>query len=63
MINKTLLEKFSKALVEIIHNKNLRGSANYIICSAEVAEMIDNLDIKKNRKKKLNKIFESQKKE
>lgn len=52
---KKLIDKINKA-AEIIHNANLRGSGSYLIVSGEIAEAIENLDIKKNRRKKLNKI-------
>lgn len=40
----------------IIHKKNIKGGSNYIIVSSKVAEAIENLDIKKLRKKKLNSL-------
>ena len=59
MSNKKLVEKLLKA-ANNIHHESIKGSANYIVISPKFAEMIDNLDIKRHRKKKLNKIFKSQ---
>jgi len=59
---KNLIDKIFEAS-KIIHDKALRGDGNYVIVSSKVAEMVDNLDIKKLRKKKLKKIFEEQKKQ
>jgi hypothetical protein len=39
--------------------KTQREQANYIVVSSQIAEAIDNLDIKRLRKKKLLKILES----
>ena len=59
MNQKELIEKINKA-ANIIHQKNLRGEeADYIIVSPEVFEMIDNLDIKRHRLKKLKQIFKN----
>jgi hypothetical protein len=51
-----LYEKISKA-AELIHRKSLTGAGNYIIISPKIAEIIENLNIKKHRKKKLEQIF------
>lgn len=56
MSNEDLLKIINDA-ANMIHNKNLRGYANYMIVSARAAEMIDNLDIKRLRKKKLLEIL------
>lgn len=37
-----------------------RNKANYIIVSPKIAEALENLDIKKHRRKKLEAIFKSQ---
>jgi len=39
-----------------IHEASLKQKANLMVVSAEVAEAIENLDIRKHRKKKLEKI-------
>lgn len=52
MTQKELIKKIEEASKEI-HKRRLSGNANYIICSPKIAEAIDNLDIKKSRKKKL----------
>ncbi len=55
MIQKTLIEKVLKVSEEM-HKKSLQGRANFIILSPKIAEIIENLDIKKHRRKKLEKI-------
>jgi hypothetical protein len=50
--NKELIDKLLKAS-ELIHQQSLQPKANFIVCSAKVAEMIQNLDIRRLRKKKL----------
>lgn len=37
-----------------------RNKANYIIVSPKIAEALENLDIRKHRRKKLEAIFKSQ---
>ena len=54
-VQKELIDKINKA-AEILHQANLKRSGNYIIVSSKIAEMINNLDIKKHRRKKLDKI-------
>jgi hypothetical protein len=56
MNQKKLLKKIIKAS-NLIHDRSLKGSANFIIVSSELAEIIENLDIKKHRKKKLIEIM------
>jgi len=59
---KQLEEKLYNKIVEasnIIHKKNLEPTANWIIVSSEVAEAIENLDIRKHRRKKLEQIFKN----
>lgn len=58
MNQNELIEKINKA-ANIIHQKNIRGEADYIIVSPEVAEIIDNLNIKRHRLKKLKQIFKN----
>lgn len=57
--NKKLVEKLNKA-AEMINNSGRQGTANYIICSPALAEVIEDLDKKrrqrKERRKKLNKL-------
>jgi len=53
--NKKLYDNIMK-ISNIIHKKNIKGGSNYIIVSSKVAEAIENLDIKKLRKKKLNSL-------
>jgi len=50
-----LIDKILKAS-EAIHKKTLNNSANYMVCSPEFAKAIENLDIKKQRRKKLEAI-------
>ena len=45
---------------EYIHKAALKPQANYIIVSPQVAEAIENLDIRRHRRKKLKAIFKSQ---
>ena len=52
---RILIDKINKAS-NTIHKASLNSPANYIICSAEITEIIDNLDIRKHRRKKLEKI-------
>ena len=54
MNNKELYDKILKASEEI--SKKSIESSNYIIVSPKIYEIIENLDIKKHRKKKLMKI-------
>lgn len=49
---RNLVDKINKA-AEIIHKKSLQPQANWIIVSPEFAEALENLDIRKLRKKKL----------
>ena len=57
--NKKLVEKL-KAASEIINKASSHGAGNYIICSPEFAEIIENLDKKrrqrKERKEKLKRL-------
>lgn len=57
--NKRLMEKL-KAASEMINNASKKGSANYIICSPALAEVIEDLDKRrrqrKERKEKLKKL-------
>ena len=53
---KTLFSKINDA-ANIIAKKSRYSSANYLIVSPKIAEAIDNLDIKKLRKKKLLEIY------
>ena len=59
--NKQLVEKILQAS-NVIAEKSRRGPGNFMIVSSKVAEIIDNLDIRKHRKKKLNKLNEIMKK-
>lgn len=52
MNQKTLYEKIQKAS-NIIHQKSLKGSSNFMIVSSRIAEMLSKLDLKEQRKKKL----------
>ena len=61
-IQESLINKIIKAS-NYIHNQQIRGSGQYIVCSAQVAEVLENLDIRKYRKKKLLQIFKSQENE
>ena len=61
MTNQELIDKINE-VSNIIHEKALRGSANYIIISPKIADILENLDIKKHRKKKLEAILNSQNK-
>lgn len=54
MKNKELYNKIQKASDEI--SLNSRNPGNFMIVSSEIYELIENLDIKKHRKKKLIKI-------
>jgi hypothetical protein len=57
MNNKNLIDKIVEAS-NIIHKSSLRGSANYIMTSLEVADIMEAaLFRNKRRKKKINKIF------
>jgi len=53
--NKKLIEKLNKA-AEIINKSSRTGSANFIVCSPQFAKIIEDLDIRVQRKKKLDKI-------
>lgn len=57
--NNNLINLYDKILkcAELLNEKSLKGNANYLIISTKVAEIIENLNIKKHRKKKLQKIF------
>ncbi len=48
-MQKELLDKINTA-AKMIHNANLRGSANYMIASSYITEQILNLDKKLNEK-------------
>ncbi len=52
MNNKELVDKLIKAS-EYIHQKSLQPQTNYIIVSPKIAEILENLDIRRLRKKKL----------
>ena len=52
---KVLIDKINK-VAEIIAKKTREPIASYIVVSSQFAEAIENLDIKKHRRKKLNKI-------
>ena len=56
-----LYDKIMKAS-NVIHKANLKGSGNFMIISPKVAEIIENLDIRKYRRKKLEKLNEIMKK-
>ena len=51
---KELIEKLNKAS-EVI-NKASRSQGTYMIVSPKIAEALDNLDVKKYRKKKLKQL-------
>jgi len=53
--DKKLVEKLNKA-VEMINKKSRTGSANFVVCSPQFAKMIEDLDIRLQRKKKLDRI-------
>lgn len=56
MINqKELIEKLLKA-TDIIHKKRIETNTNWMIVSPQIAEIIENLDIKIQRRKKLEQI-------
>ena len=57
-IQKNLITKINLA-ANIIAKKSRSSEANYIIVSPEIAEIIENLDIRIQRRKKLQKIAES----
>lgn len=52
---QNIIDKILKS-AQLIHERSLLGSANYIIVSPQIAEIIDNLDIRKHRRKKLKKL-------
>lgn len=52
---KEFLEKLQEA-ANIIHKKSIQPKANWMIVSEEIAEMIENLDIRVLRRKKLEQI-------
>ena len=54
--NKELIEKIIKASEIIQQNRLSEVSVNYVIVSPQIAEALDNLDIKKQRRKKLKRI-------
>lgn len=54
MNNKELCDKILKTSNKI--SQNSRNTSNFMIVSPKIAELIENLDIKKHRKKKLMKI-------
>lgn len=56
---KELVDKLIKASY-LIHKKSLEPQANWVIVSPKIAEIIENLDIKKHRRKKLEAILKSQ---
>lgn len=51
-MTQNLIDKLNKA-AEIIHKKSLEPQSNWIIVSPKIAEILENLDIRKLRKKKL----------
>lgn len=51
----TLIDKINQLSAEIA-KATRNGSANYIICSSKIVEAIENLDIRKQRRKKLDAI-------
>lgn len=56
MINqKELIKKLLKA-TDIIHKKRIETNTNWMIVSPQIAEIIENLDIKIQRRKKLEQI-------
>jgi len=61
-LQKKLIEKINNAS-NIIAQKSRTGSADFIIVSPEVAEMLKNLDpiikLRKERKKKIEQIFKN----
>jgi len=63
MDQKKLIEKLNKA-ANMIHQKSLKGNANYITTNSTVADYINDLDKRKQkrkeRKKKLERIFKCQ---
>jgi len=65
MNNKDLINKINKAF-QTIHNKQMNGSANFIVTSPEVAHslrgLIDEPELKrKEREKKIKRILGSEK--
>jgi len=48
--DKTLINKLLKAANEI-HNKNLKGSSNFIIINPQVAEILNELSDKREKRK------------
>ena len=52
MVQNKLIDKINNA-ADIISNANLKGTANCIIVSSEISEILDNLNIKRLRKKKV----------
>ena len=61
-LQKKLIKKINDA-ANIIAQKSRSGSADYIIVSPEVAEILRNLDpiikLRKERKKKIEQIFKN----
>ena len=57
MTNEELFYKINKA-ANIIAKKARESSANYIVVSPKIAEAIENLDIRVERRKKLKKLDE-----
>jgi hypothetical protein len=58
MTQKEMYDRILKASEQIA--KMERNKANYIIVSPKIAEALENLDIRKHRRKKLEAIFKSQ---
>jgi len=63
MKQKDLIQKINDA-ANFIHNKNIRGSANYIVCSATASELLEQAlnpeeHKRKQREKKLKRILNS----
>jgi len=56
-LQKTLIDKINKA-AQLIHEKQLKNEGNYMVVSPKIAKIIENLDIKKHRMKKLKKLKE-----
>ena len=54
-----LIDKINSA-ASVIHKASLNNNANYVVCSKEFAEAIQDLDIKRQRKKKLLQIEKRQ---
>ena len=62
-MQKKLIQKINDA-ANFIHNKNMRGSANYIICSATASDLLEQSlypeeHKRKQREKKLKRILKS----